>query len=195
MPQKVDQPVSFFSTKTRLATMPRTGHSNPCIAHSHWHPRVSRAAGTPRIPISGERVGVGAVASQQKKTAMQEVVVHRASPPLGVGGRGGVMMISLCFQFGPKQKIETLVHEHEWRRNCFLKTGHDSRNKVPSFCVAMVSSKYQCTYYAGTDLGGSVISRFITFCKIPWDQGRVLGCRRPGRSMPLATAFWKQCWG
>ena len=74
-------------------------------------------------------------------------------------------MFSLCFQFGPKQEIVTPVHEHDQRRKCFLKTGHAGRNKVPSFSVAMVSSKYLFTYFAGSALVGNVISRFTTFVK------------------------------
>ena len=50
---------------------------------------------------------------KNKKNAMQEVAAHCASQPLGVGGRGGGVMFSV-FQYGPKQEIETLVHEHEW---------------------------------------------------------------------------------
>ena len=78
-------------------------------------------------------------------------------------------MFSACFQFGPKQEMETPVHEHVWCRHCFLKTGHVGRNKVSSFFVAMVSSKYQFTYFAGIDSGGSVISWFTTFCQIQFD--------------------------
>ena len=83
-------------------------------------------------------------AKKQKKTAIQEVALHCASPPFGGWGGGGVRFS--LFQFGPKQEIETLVHE-QWWRICFLKTGHACWNKVPSLYVVMVSSKYQFTYF------------------------------------------------
>ena len=60
-------------------------------------------------------MGVSAVACQRKKKKLpcskwQYIVRHHL---WGLGGRGASIMFSLCFQFGPKQEIETPVHEHE----------------------------------------------------------------------------------
>ena len=127
--------------------MPWTSHLNPCIAHPHWHPRGwSRRRDSTDSNFRGKGgAWVRWPAKKPKKAAIQEVALHRASPPLGVGGGGGVVFSLL--QYGPKQEIETLVHEHECSHNCFLKTGHAGRNKVSSFSVVMVSSKYQFTYF------------------------------------------------
>ena len=49
------------------------------------------------------------------------------------------------------------------------KNGACQSEQSTFFFVVMVSSKYQFTYFAGTHLGGSVMSRLTTFCQIPWD--------------------------
>ena len=62
--------------------------------------------------------------------------------------------------------------------------------------MVMVSSEQQftCLRHVHTDVGGSIMSGFTTFCQIPWDWGAVVGSIGPGWPMPLPTAFYKQFW-
>ena len=121
--------------KTRLLSMPPIGHLNPCNAHPHWNCKgVSRAAGTPRIPISREGVGVGVVVCQETYKLPCKKWPYSVGHHLwGLGG--GDLMFALFHGQGKR-----------WKPSCvstgdtiaFQKTGHVDWNTSTSLYVVIV---------------------------------------------------------